>query len=65
MVLLILVHHKTVKIVACFSGKIIIYTDFYGANGFTIMLQNSEDSSIVAVYSHLSSDFIVKKMIMY
>lgn len=48
------------KIVACVSGKI-IYTDFYGANGFTIMLQNSEDSSIVAVYSHLSPDFIVKK----
>lgn len=45
------------KIIACFSGQI-IYTGFYGANGFTIMLQNA---NIVAVYSHLSPDFIVKK----
>lgn len=45
------------KIVATFSGKI-IYTGFYGANGFTIMLQNG---NVVAVYSHLSPDFIVKK----
>lgn len=45
------------KIIACFSGQI-IYTGFYGANGFTIMLQNA---NTVAVYSHLSPDFIVKK----
>ena len=47
------------KIIACFSGKI-IYTGFYGANGYTIILENSNDTSITATYSHLSPDYIVQ-----
>ena len=47
------------KIIACFSGKI-IYTGFYGANGYSIILENSSDTSITATYSHLSPEYIVK-----
>jgi len=43
------------KIVASFSGKV-IYTDFYGANGFTVMIENGE---YIALYSHVSPDFLV------
>ncbi len=48
------------KIIACFSGKI-IYTGFYGANGYSIILENADNPDITATYSHLSPDYIVKK----
>lgn len=47
------------KIIACFSGKI-IYTGFYGANGYSIILENSNNPSIIATYSHLSPVYIIK-----
>ena len=46
------------KVIACFSGKI-TYTGFYGADGYSIIMENSNDSNITAVYGHLSPDYIV------
>lgn len=45
------------KVIASFSGKV-IYTGFYGACGYTVMVQNS---NVTALYCHLSPEFIVKK----
>ena len=43
------------KIVASFSGKV-IYTDFMGAGGYTITIQNG---SFTALYCHVSPNFVV------
>lgn len=43
------------NVIAIFSGKV-TYTGFMGANGFTVVVENSSYS---ATYSHLSPDFLV------
>lgn len=43
------------NIIACFSGKV-IYTGFYGAGGFTVMIEGNE---YTALYCHVSPNFIV------
>ena len=43
------------NIVAVFSGKV-IYTGFYGANGFTVMIENG---NYIALYCHVSPSFLV------
>lgn len=43
------------NIIAAFSGKV-IYTDFYGANGFTVIVENN---NYTALYSHVSPNFLV------
>lgn len=43
------------NIVASFAGKV-TYTGFYGANGFTVMVENGP---YTALYSHVSPNFLV------
>lgn len=44
------------NIIASFSGKV-VYTGFYGANGFTVMIENG---NYTFLYSHTSPNFMVK-----
>ena len=43
------------NIISAFSGKI-TYTGFYGANGYTVMVENG---NYTALYCHVSPNFIV------
>ena len=45
------------NIISTFSGKV-TYTNFYGAGGFTVIIENGE---YTAMYCHVSPDFLVHK----